>query len=332
MGKRKLVVHVAEQVKLFLFQVVSSYQNEKINVFLVILLFKIAYMKKQIIIVLFLTSIFSFSVKAQSYSVNSNQQQININVPVIEKPVYIEKYRTVYVNKPRVARKLEKPVLLLGYLWVYPEDLGNFKQIPIGVINSVNAQNPYGRNNWRLPTPDELAVMEANGEIIGLGNDIYLATDHCNGVLRLVSTEGEYTNCVKIGNTYWSKSNLGTTTDSGSGMPLTYQEALNHAPSGYRLPTENEMLSLVYSGLVRFGDLTEGNSLIVPYTSERTTDRSYSSYYTKYGQYWIQGGKSLYFSKCIKSYGFNQHETTIRQPEIQETSEEKCYVRYVMDK
>ena len=129
------------------------------------------------------------NLKAQPVSINQQQQNININVPVIEKPVYIERYRTVYVNKPRVARKLDKPVLLLGYLWVYPEDLGNFRQVPVSVINSVNAQKPYGRDNWRIPTPDELAVLEANADRIGLGDDIYLATDHCNGVLRMVSTD-----------------------------------------------------------------------------------------------------------------------------------------------
>lgn len=144
-------------------------------------------MKKIVIILLVFLSVncLAFS---QTYTVSQQSQQVNINVPVIEKPVYIEKYRTVYVDRPRVAKKLEKPIKLLGYLWVYPEDLGSFKQMPIEVIQAVNAQNPYDRNNWRIPTPDELAVLEANADKVGLGSDIYLATDHRNGVLRLVST------------------------------------------------------------------------------------------------------------------------------------------------
>lgn len=127
-------------------------------------------------------------------TINQNQQNVNINfdnLPVIEKPVYITKYRTVYVDRPqpkRVAKRLEKPVLLLGYLWVYPYDLGEFTRNPAGVINNINAQIPYDRNTWRVPDPDELAVMEANANQVGLGDDIYMDTSHRNGIVRLVST------------------------------------------------------------------------------------------------------------------------------------------------
>lgn len=203
--------------------------------------------------VLLLLLILPTMLKAQSVSVNQQQQNININVPVIEKPVYIERYRTVYVEKPRVARKLDEPVLLLGYLWVYPEDLGNFKQVPVSVINSVNAQKPYGRDNWRIPTPDELAVLEANADKIGLGDDIYLATDHRNGVLRLVAIEGENTNCVKVGNTYWLKTNLGANREDEAGSLVTYDEAIKYCPSGYRLPTRQEYEELMAYGMASFG-------------------------------------------------------------------------------
>lgn len=126
-------------------------------------------------------------------AIQQNQQNININLPVIEKKVYIERYRTVYVDRPqpkRIAKKLSAPVLLHGFLWVYPEDIGNFKRQAdaLEIIRNINNQTPYGRNNWRIPTPGELAVLEANAEKIGLGDDIYLATDHANGVLRMVST------------------------------------------------------------------------------------------------------------------------------------------------
>lgn len=189
--------------------------------------------------------------KAQSVSINQQQQNININVPVIEKPVYIERYRTVYVDKPRVARKLDKPVLLLGYLWVYPEDLGNFKQVPVSVINSVNAQKPYGRDNWRIPTPDELAVLEANADKIGLGDDIYLATDHRNGVLRLVSTgqtNADYFRnavstgqIVAIGNLYFRSNPI----NREKIIPQKANDYIQLIPDGWRLPTEDELYNLM---------------------------------------------------------------------------------------
>ena len=79
-------------------------------------------MKKLISIICFI--LIANMALAQNYNVNQNQQNININVPVIEKPVYIEKYRTVYVEKPRVAKQLSQPVVILGYLTVFPRDIG----------------------------------------------------------------------------------------------------------------------------------------------------------------------------------------------------------------
>lgn len=269
---------------------------------------------------------------AQTYTVNQQSQQVNINVPVIEKPVYIERYRTVYVEKPRVAKKLDKPVQLLGYLWVYPEDLGNFKQVPAGVIKSINAQKPYGRSNWRIPTPDELAVMEANAEKIGLGDDIYLATDHRNGVLRLVCIDGEdldLNNFIKIGDTYWAKSNFGTTIETEKGRPLTYQEALEKAPAGYRLPTEEEALGLIYSGEVCFGDTKCKKSIFLSYTGKGHV------YIIKYGAYWVQGDKILCFALQAEYRGTLTIEPYIMENNsilIEMNKEEvaqSCCVRYV---
>ena len=45
--------------------------------------------------------------QTQNAVIQQNQQNVNINLPIIEKPVYVERYRTVYINKPRVARRLE---------------------------------------------------------------------------------------------------------------------------------------------------------------------------------------------------------------------------------
>ena len=135
-------------------------------------------------------------VYAQNYNQNVNQNVnqntvIVNNQPVIEKKEYIIKYRTVYVDKPqprRIARKLPAPICLLNYLWVYPEDLGTYNDSPYGIISQINRQGQYGRNNWRVPTPDELRLMENYAKECGLGDGIYLATSHRNGILRLVST------------------------------------------------------------------------------------------------------------------------------------------------
>ena len=236
------------------------------------------------------------TISSQGVTVNQQSQQVNINVPVIEKPVYIERYRTVYVNKPRVAKKLDKPVLLLGYLWVYPEDLGNFSRVPSGVINSINAQRPYGRNTWRIPTPDELVILEANAEKVGLGDDIYLATDHCNGVLRLVAVDDSYNDCIWIGNAYWSKHDLGSSSMRQAGREVTYDDAVKYCPEGWRLPTVEDFNMLRNSGKASFGQ--SGGELYFPGVSFDGTN----SYGTE-GEYWLkyEGGYNGFYFKSWRS-------------------------------
>ena len=132
---------------------------------------------------------------AQNYNVNNNNNNNNIiinNQPVIERVKYIEKYRTIYLEKPqpkRHARKLASPVCILG-VYVYIEDLGDFNSLTDAqeIINRLNATGAFGRNNWRIPTSAELTLMEQNANTIGLGEGIYLATSHCNGILRPVAT------------------------------------------------------------------------------------------------------------------------------------------------
>lgn len=176
----------------------------------------------------------------------------------IDKAAYVERYRTIYLGEnaaPRTAQSLPAPIHLLGRLWVYPEDMGTYRMHPDGVIESLNAQNPYGRNNWRIPTPDELALLEANADQVGLGDAIYMATDHANGVLRLVSTgrttaEQEYATAgVPIGGLRWATTNLN---GKGSFAPspleigdyFTAQDAANACPDGWRTPMASEMLIL----------------------------------------------------------------------------------------
>ena len=127
-------------------------------------------------------------------NVNTNLNTVIINnQPVIEKVKYIEKYRTVYRDRPqpkRLARKLSSPVCLLGTIWVYTEDLGDFRSLSDAneIVKHLNARGACGRNDWRIPTSAELTVMEQYADKVGLGDGIYIATSHSNGILRPVST------------------------------------------------------------------------------------------------------------------------------------------------
>lgn len=147
-------------------------------------------------IVLLLLVVIGANCFAQNYNTNVNQNQNTIivnNQPVIERIQYIEKYRTVYVEKPqpkRYARTLPSPVCLVGNIWVYIEDLGDYRSQSDAweIIQHLNQRGACGRNNWRIPTSAELSLMEKNADKIGLGDGIYMATSHKNGILRPVST------------------------------------------------------------------------------------------------------------------------------------------------
>lgn len=82
---------------------------------------------------------------------------------------------------------------ILGYLQVYPEDLGTFNSMPTGVIRAVNNQGLFGYGDWRLPTNEELSLMMTQKEKLGLGSgDNYMSSNNAssgrNLIVRLVTT------------------------------------------------------------------------------------------------------------------------------------------------
>jgi TolB-like protein len=84
-------------------------------------------------------------------------------------------------------------VLLFGYLYVFPEDVGYLN--PTGameIINNINAVKLYGYNDWRLPTRTELKIILDNRtKLDGIGNGDYLSSSSSHdrgGRIRLVRT------------------------------------------------------------------------------------------------------------------------------------------------
>lgn len=83
-----------------------------------------------------------------------------------EKVIVREKEVPVYIKEKKTSAPTE-PICLHGYLWVYPEDLGRFTTYPAAVIAAINKSSAYGRNNWRLPTLEELVVLQQNVDKLG---------------------------------------------------------------------------------------------------------------------------------------------------------------------
>ena len=83
---------------------------------------------------------------------------------------------------------------ILGYLQVYPEDLGSFNGEPTSVIAAVNRQKLNGYGDWRLPTSEELSLMATSKEKLGMGSiSSYMSKENANSggtkIVRLVRSE-----------------------------------------------------------------------------------------------------------------------------------------------
>lgn len=240
-------------------------------------------------------------------------------------------------SSERSARKLQNPITLNGYLIVFNEDLGYFNRHPYDIIEQLNAQKKFGRDNWRIPTANELSVMEENAEKIGLGSGIYMCTAHDNGFLRPVSTDMEkklpqeptYPDCIKIGKTYWLKTNLGAKHSQDKGSIVSYEDAVKYCPQGYRLPTKEEYEELLALNGAYFEEISErcySGDLYFPIRQVATFYMNET--YRVSGDYFIQGNKySLYFCKyCDAGYW------TTHKPEISNVGLSKGMVKYVLDK
>ena len=89
---------------------------------------------------------------------------------------------------PKPAAQRTTPFVIMGYLKVFPNDLGKFDSVPSNVIRQINFQEQHGYNTWRLPTNEELSLMVANSVVSS--SDAYMTSDgHKSGIVRLVTDE-----------------------------------------------------------------------------------------------------------------------------------------------
>ena len=104
--------------------------------------------------------------------------------------VAIKPGQTVQIApKPKPEASRTTPFVILGYLKVFPNDLGRFDREPNTIIRQINSQQQHGYNTWRLPTNEELSLMVANSVISS--SDAYMTSDsRRSGLVRLV-TDGE---------------------------------------------------------------------------------------------------------------------------------------------
>ncbi len=93
-------------------------------------------------------------------------------------------------SKPKSMPKSRNTVeTLYGYLKIFPNELGTFESVPSTVIAQINKQVQHGYNNWRIPTTEELSLMEANNY---LGDGEYMTIGNGRGIVLLVTDGKDY--------------------------------------------------------------------------------------------------------------------------------------------
>jgi TolB-like protein len=165
---------------------------------------------------------------------------------------------------PPAPTTSSKVVTLYGYLTVYPEDLGHFTVYPVNLINVINQNATEGYDDWRLPTEEELQVMQANkskisgfsggryavaGGPISNGRNIRLVTTGKLVAVKKAEAEEQKRDGVTINGVVWATCNVGergtfVSQPHHSNNYYTWHETQNVCPTGWRLPTENEIDAL----------------------------------------------------------------------------------------
>ena len=134
---------------------------------------------------------------------------------------------------PAPEKQKEHIVILYNYLRVYPEDLGTFSSYPHNIVKAINDDISYGYSTWRLPTEEELSLINNNREKVqGMSSSGYMTIDGSNsGRVRLVTNRETQEERNKIVEDYQNKypfdkiydgKNLYTRADSTSVALLDY--------------------------------------------------------------------------------------------------------------
>ena len=87
---------------------------------------------------------------------------------------------------PKIYRRYGV-VTLVGYLKIFPHELGVFDYEPTEVISRTNSGEQYGYDTWRIPTNEEITIIKAAG--YADPNDKYFTKESPRGRVLLVTDQ-----------------------------------------------------------------------------------------------------------------------------------------------
>ncbi len=94
------------------------------------------------------------------------------------------------VVEPAPIRERTKVEELMGYLKVYPHDLGIYPFIPSNIIAQINKQHLHDYDSWRIPSDEELALLR-NNNYLNRGRYMSTSTASSSGIVLLVTDAEE---------------------------------------------------------------------------------------------------------------------------------------------
>ncbi len=117
---------------------------------------------------------------------NKNETKRDIMGSVAE--ILLKNYELYLLSNPSTNAKIInlKPLKILDYLYVYPEELGSYSREPATVLENINKQCKYGYSDWRIPTEEELSLINAKIESSSLRNHNYAYSNCWNAVNRFI--------------------------------------------------------------------------------------------------------------------------------------------------
>ena len=87
---------------------------------------------------------------------------------------------------PKIYRRYSV-VTLVGYLKVFPHELGAFDYEPKEVISRTNSNEQFGYDTWRIPTNEEITIIKATG--YADPDDKYFTKESPRGRVLLVTDQ-----------------------------------------------------------------------------------------------------------------------------------------------
>lgn len=125
-----------------------------------------------------------------TWTPNSSYREMMQSIATdLAEQISIKPIEVIHEEKNTVRKRNEVEVVL-GYLKVYPTELGVFPGAPSTVIAQINRQHLYDYDTWRIPSDEELALLRANNY---LSDSVYISSSkmRSEGVVLLVTDDLE---------------------------------------------------------------------------------------------------------------------------------------------